>query len=258
MCESVVENGHTLFHTAAQRNFPDAIDLLLKGITKEEYLTKKSKDKKEETALQLAVRLGDEYKDNVEHLIEHDKSWKSSKDEIIKTIYPALAGGSHKKVLTDLIGKFEQWNWADYNKALLFKAIEDNNRTAVGNIYKLVPAPSKADGKEAMDKAVESKVAFINESNTVESKKAGDIVKKLQEEVDEITTTKAVTAPAIVTGTGKEASNAFKEKRKEYLKFVKKFSGKTQNEKFEEMMEDLSKFSEFYREFNTMNRRVTN
>ena len=156
MCESVVENGHTLFHTAAQRNFPDAIDLLLKGITKEEYLTKKSKDKNEETALQLAVRLGDEYKDNVEHLIEHDKSWKSSKDEIIKTIYPALAGGSHKKVLTDLIGKFEQWNWADYNKALLFKAIEDNNRTAVGNIYKLVPALSKADGKEAMDKAVES------------------------------------------------------------------------------------------------------
>jgi len=145
--KNTVENGHTPLHTAVQQRF-----LLVENKKDEPVLTKKSKDDKKETAFQLAVRFGEKNKEIVEFLAEHDRSWTIHKAEIMKTVYPAVAGG-HKNILNVLITK-GNLDWNEYSGACLLNAVEKNKKTAVNNLYGKIAGhhslPSDSDREEAL------------------------------------------------------------------------------------------------------------
>lgn len=277
---SIVENGHTLLHTAVAKNFREAIVAIISSlddIKKGKLLATKSKDDKEESALQLAVRLGDQYEGIVEHLIEHDKTWMSSKEEVIKTVYPAVAGG-HKNIMVLIITKLENesLDWTHYNGDCLIKAVEENNRTAVRNIYgknfKDLPGVSDSDKEEALSKAKELLDNHIKTNNKMESKKVTDIIDKLKsslsnnEPVDmkeeepescrefrrsrskRFTVEEATGATAAAAEAAATAKNVRK-KKNEYADFVKFFKSKSHKETIKDIDSDLSIFLKFHEEF---------
>ena len=109
-------------------------------MTKErtDLVGEKSSDGKEETAFQLSVRMG--FEDIAEFLIDLDAKtyeenlpWKSTPEEIVKTVYPAVQGG-HIKILTTLIKK-GNLTCNDSRGELLRRAVKENNQSAVGFLF---------------------------------------------------------------------------------------------------------------------------
>ena len=243
--KNTVENGHTPLHTAVQRRFLEGVQLLVENKKDEPVLTKKSNDDKKETAFQLAVRLGEKHKEIVEFLAEHDRSWTVHKAEIMKTVYPAVAGG-HKNILKILITK-GNLDWNEYSGACLLKAVEENNKTAVNNLYGKIAEhlsrPSDSDREKALSNAQKSRQELMEDGKEAKSKVAQDIVDKLTSvaNLDGGNNDEHETARELVT-------DKLKEKRREYLNFVKKFRGKSNADTFKDRLHDLSRFSQLCEE----------
>ena len=128
--------GQNLLHRAVQKNSPEIVKLLAEkdmSIVEEKFRDKEEGD--EETAFQLAVRLG--FKEIVDFLIDVDTSWKQSDKEIMETAYPAVRGG-HEHILRRLVDKGvrDQDHYHILQRELLLKAVEDNNPSAVGFLFK--------------------------------------------------------------------------------------------------------------------------
>jgi len=78
------------------------------------------------------VRLG--FEDIAEFLIDLENlPWKSTPEEIVKTVYPAVQGG-HIKILTTLITK-GNLICNDSRGELLRRAVKENNPSAVGFLF---------------------------------------------------------------------------------------------------------------------------
>ena len=126
--------SHTLLHTAVQKNSLEIVKLLAFPEAKEKLLLlgERSRDDEAETAFQLSVRLG--FEDIAEFLIDQDAKTKEPwNQEIVKTVYPAVQAG-HVKILTTLM---EKGNLIcnDSRRALLRKAVEENNQSALGFLF---------------------------------------------------------------------------------------------------------------------------
>jgi len=191
------------------------------------------------------VRLGEKNKEIVEFLAEHDTSWTVHKEEIMKTVYPAVAGG-HKSILKVLIAK-GNLDWKEYSGACLLKAVEENNKTAVNNLYGKIAGhlslPNDSDREKALSNAEKYTQDLKEDGKEAKSKTAQDIVDKLTSVAnqDDSNNDEHVTRTESV-------NENLKEKRREYLNFVKKFRGKSNANTFKDRLDDLSHFSQLYEE----------
>lgn len=234
--------GHTPLHTAVHKNSLEIVKLLAKDLAKE-----RSRDKKEETALQLAVRL--DRRDIVEFLILHDKSWNANKDEIVKTVYPAVAGG-HKNTLDALI-RVGKLDWDKYSGSCLLRAVRENNRPAVNFLFgKHVPHPSEADRKKALENADKNRLKYRAAGDKEKERKtAKSIVEKLMTSVaaDQDAEVRSVkSAESIKQKSATQHLNLVKPPeiraaKREYMELLKQLRGKSKSECQKEMKEDLDK-----------------
>ena len=220
------KDGHTPLHTAVRKGALDIVKLL----THPSVITIKSKDDKQETALQLGVRLGEEYTDFVNFLKEHDNSWKGSREEILKTVYPAVAGG-HKKILRILT---DQIQWNDYSGECLMRAVRENNKTCVNYLYgRNLNPPKDNDRQSALEVAKENKKDFDIGGEKEKGKCAQQIINKLSPVVG-----KAVKVESV----SKKGLNP----RGEYMELIKKIRGKSNKEIFDDMDEDLMQLANIF------------
>ena len=124
----------TFLHTAIQRNAVQIVKMLVeKNINVVGEKTKDEKVENQETAFQLAVRLGcDEI---VHSLIEKGQGepWLENDKCTVKTLYPAVMAG-HANIVKKLMPKSEQ-DRKDVWYRLLVKAVKDNNPSAVGFLF---------------------------------------------------------------------------------------------------------------------------
>jgi len=228
-------DGHTPLHTAVRKGAFEIVKLLTLYKGKDEVKTIKSKDKKEETALQLAVRMGEDQKDIVDFLKDNDNSWKSNREEILKTVYPAVAGG-HKNILKILMDD-TQMEWNDYSGELLLRAVRENNKTCVNYLYGRNLTPPKDDDRQtALKLAKENKRAFDIGGEKEKGKCAQQIINKLTH------VGKAVEVESVSKkGTGR--TSKAKASRGECMKLIKEIRGKSNKEIFEEMDEYLTQLA---------------
>jgi len=224
--------------TAVRKGALDIVKLL----THPSVITIKSKDDKQETALQLGVRLGEEYTDFVGFLQEHDKSWKGSREEILKTVYPAVAGG-HKNILRILT---DQIDWNDYSGECLMRAVRENNKTCVNYLYgrNLTP-PKDNDRQSALKVAKEKKRDFDIKGEKEKGKCAQQIINKLTPEE------KAIKVESV---SGKVKSKV-KTPRGEYMELIKKIRGKSNKEIFDEIDEDVRQLARICKEIKDAERK---
>lgn len=227
-------NGYTPLHTAVSKGSLEIVKLLVER-GEGSLVEKKSLDTdgKEETAFQLAVRSG--YTDIVDFLKEHDNSWIQSLEEIVKTVYPALAGG-HKNILQILIneGSMEE---AKINGDLLMRAVENNNLTAVNNLYaawdgagsKTLKYPPDFDIGKALSIAEKNK----NVGQEKESKMAQQIIEKLSSPDGSPLN---LTAPEI-------QAQIDKEKKQQYRRLVNDLKRLKKGDEFKQMDYYVEEFS---------------
>jgi len=228
-------DGQTPLHTAVRRGALDIVKILTKYRGKHEVKTIKSTDKREETAFQLAVRMGEGHKDIVDYLKDQDNSWKANKVEILKTVFPAVAGG-HKntlKILTD-DAKLE---WNDLSGECLMRAVRENNKTAVNYLYgrNLTP-PKDEDRLRALELAKENKRVFGLGGEKEKEKCAKQIIEKL-------TTEGKPTKVESISKKGTGWMSKAKTPKGEYMELIKKIRGKSNKDIFDEMDEDMEQLA---------------
>jgi len=249
--EGYNQQGHTPLHTAVRKGSLDIVQLLTSNRDKES-LTRiieslaKSNDARKETALQMAVRLGEQ--DIVKLLKALDTSWKNNDVEILKTVYPVVTGG-HEEILGMLI-EDATLDWKKYSDKCLFKAVEDNNVAAVNFLYgKKCMHPSEDAGLKASVKAAENKNKFIEMGSEKEIVSAERIVAKLASVADK--TMKSSPRRDIGQAAGELKIS---EKKKEYMKLLKNIRGKSKADAFLEMKDDLTKFVKIYSELEQLSK----
>jgi len=227
-------DGHTPLHTAVRKGALDIVELLTVPLYKGNVITCKSQDEKEETALQLAVRLGEDHEAIVDFLKDYDNTWKANKKEILKTVYPAVAGG-HKKILKTLIDD-AKINWNNYSGEVLMKAVRENNKTAVNYLYgrNLTP-PSDNDRQDALKLAEENRRAFDTGGMVNKEKCAKQIIEKLTTARPEVESSSTIEKDAVP----KKDSP-----RGEYMRLIKKIKGKSNKEAFDDLEEDLKQMAD--------------
>merc|ERR1712110_457363 len=226
----------TPLHTAVSRGSLEIVKLLVSkaessGST---LVVKKTggKDNKDETAFQLAVRLG--YQDIVDYLKDQDDSWRENEEGIVKTVYSAVAGG-HKQILCNLI-KEGELKWEDISGDLLMRAVENNNLTAVNTLFARWDV---GDGKTLTDppdsefaRAIEIATAKKNCGQEKESKTAQNIIEKLSpSKSNELNMTPEVKA------------EIDKEKRRQYRRLVKDLKRTSKHDETKLMDYYLDEFS---------------
>jgi len=225
-------DGHTPLHTAVRKGALDIVEILTRYKEKDEVKMIKSKDEKEETALQLAVRMGEGHEAIVDFLKDYDNSWKADREEILKTVYPAVAGG-HKNILKILMDD-AQMEWNDYSGECLMRAVRENNKTCVNYLHgrNLTP-PKDDDRKKALELAKENKRAFDIGGENEKGKCAQQIINKLTPVVGKAVEVESVSKK----GTGR--TSKVRTSRGEYMELIKKIRGKSNKEIFDEIDEDV-------------------
>ena len=147
--------GFSALHAAAEGYTTDQKNEFIKivQLLQEKGLTLNEKER--ETVLQMFVRLGDEYRDTVEFLLDLDPTWKEDKGETLKTLYNAVAGGS--KDILQLLLTHGRLEWKEYNGDCLKMAVEKMNRKAVDFLLrKTDPLPSIDEVNTALHLAKET------------------------------------------------------------------------------------------------------
>ena len=256
-CLNCCVEGYTPLHTAVRKGSLEIVKLLL---SEGSLVDKKSGDEKNETPLQLAVRLGTEYKDIVEFLMEKDSSWTEQGDVIEKTFYPAIAGG-HKNILRLLIQR-GNLNVDNYGH-LLKVAVEKNNLAAVNNLFAgwnvgdgtepdVLPYPQDSDVDKALAVATQMKDKFVNSGQDKESKTAEEIIKRLSspEKVPagsvETKATNKVPNKIHVSGSSEHLDDILKEKKKQYIRLLKDLKKTDKKEEYKVMDYYLQEFAKLH------------
>ena len=193
-------HGHTPLHTAVRKNALGVVKLLVKYTGGHPVLTSTSTDGKDETALQFAVRLGEERKAIVEFLI-------------------ANAG--------------KEIDWNEFNGDCLLRAVGENNKTAVDYIFmNSLPPPDEACRTKALE--VANKNMRHVEAN-LDNKEMKDKKRSIEHIMDKLSSAKKSKPPH-----EKEtlADKIEKEKRK-YMELLESVKEKSNEAAYDEMDEDL-------------------
>ena len=230
-------------------------------LSKGSIVDKRSGDAKCETPLQTAVKLGNEYKDIVELLLEKDNQWAAQEDVYEKTLYPAVAGG-HKTILRLLIQNGNLDLVANYGR-LLVRAVEDNNLTAVNNMFagwdmstdgtehEVLPFPQDSDVAQALEVARQMKAQFDRASQEKEAKNAEQIIDKLSlseraNAADQMINRKSVHSPKDFLDAD---DGAIKEVRKEYIRLVKDLKKTAKSDEYKVMNYYLKEFAKVCQQY---------
>jgi len=226
-------DGHTPLHTAVRKGALNIVQILT--MYRGPVVTSKSQDEKAETALQLAVRLGEDCEAIVDFLKDYDNTWKENREEILKTVYPAVAGG-HKRILKTLMYDADI-DWNDYSGKCLMRAVHENNRTAVNYLYgKNLTPPSESDRVSALELAIKNRKSFDTAKEKHKEKYAQGIIEKLTNEGAPADSSRV---PKKEKGKVLEADQREKEARREYMNFIKKIRGKPNAEIIADIEVDL-------------------
>merc|ERR1719397_449625 len=111
------------------------------------------------------------------------------------------------------------------------RAVRENNKTAVNYLYgRSLTPPSDSDRQRALKLAKENRRAFETGGKVNKEKCAKQIIDKL-----------TTTGTEVEAKKEKDALPKVNSPRGEYMKFIKKMSGKPNKDKFDEMDEDLAR-----------------
>jgi len=245
-------DGHTPLHTAVRKGARDLVLFLTMFEGKISVLKIKSKDDKEETAFQLAVRLGEDRHTIVDFLKDYDNSWKANKGEIMKTVYPAVAGG-HKRILKTLMDN-AKIEWNDFSGDCLMRAVGENNKTAVNYLYgKNLTPPSDNDRQRALELAKENRRAFDIGGKVNKEKCAQQIIDKLVTAAEEESVCKKETGALPKVNSSRSAR--VDSPRGEYMELIKKIKRKSNKEVLDDMEQDLRQMADILQKIKDVGRK---
>ena len=143
----------------------------------------------------------------------YDDSWKAGRYQILKTVYPAVAGG-HKNILKILMDDAKM-EWNDYSGECLMRAVSENNKTCVNYLCgRNLTSPKDNDRQKALELAIQNKRAFNINGGNEKGKCAQQIIIKLTPVVG-----KAVEVESVFKkGTGR--TSKAKTSKGEYMELI--------------------------------------